>query len=146
MKVYHSLHYSTARLGYFPEIPEHEGQIEGKQVKSYGLHGEAYKRPLVKAHPDTGRPILFVGRHAFCVEGMDPEESEALLAKLTEHVAQPERSYEHQWQVGDLVLVSPLTSRTLSRTPQCATIACILPSSHLLACLPACVSVSYVCA
>ncbi len=92
---YHSLQYSQAAdLGHFP--PENAGTL---------FHGEAYLRPLVKVHPETGRKSLFIGRHAFGIPGLGREESRALLESLVEFVvADPRRVYSHRWQPGDTLL------------------------------------------
>jgi taurine dioxygenase len=61
--------------------------------------------PLVCTHPDTGRQMLYLGRrrNAYLL-GLELAESEALLNKLWHYVAQPEFSWEHSWQVGDIVM------------------------------------------
>jgi len=61
--------------------------------------------PLVCAHPETGRRMLYLGRrrNAYLV-GLELAESEALLDELWAVVAQPEFAWEHVWQAGDLVL------------------------------------------
>ena len=61
--------------------------------------------PLVCTHPDTGRPMLYLGRrrNAYLV-GLEISESEALLDELWSFVARPEFAWEHAWRVGDLVL------------------------------------------
>ena len=61
--------------------------------------------PLVCTHPDTGRPMLYLGRrrNAYLM-GLELAESEALLDELWDFVARPEFAWEHVWQVGDLVL------------------------------------------
>jgi taurine dioxygenase len=61
--------------------------------------------PLVCAHPDTGRRMLYLGRrrNAYLV-GLDLNESEALLDELWSFVDRPEFSFSHVWRVGDLVL------------------------------------------
>ena len=46
------------------------------------LAADAPLRPLVKYHPVTRRPSLFVGRHAFGIPGMSGEESEGFLNEL----------------------------------------------------------------
>jgi taurine dioxygenase len=61
--------------------------------------------PLVCAHPETGRRLLYLGRRRNAyIAGMALEESEALLDELWTYVARPEAAWEHVWRVGDLVL------------------------------------------
>ena len=67
-------------------------------------HGEAYLRPLVKEHPQTGVKNLFVGRHAFAIPGLSRDESRELLQDLVESVVSDEsRVYEHNYRPGDLL-------------------------------------------
>jgi len=71
----------------------------------YGYHHEEPSlRPLVKIHPETGRPNLNIGRHAYGVVGMDADDSVRLLVRLNHQAAQPPRTYQHQWTAGDAVL------------------------------------------
>jgi alpha-ketoglutarate-dependent taurine dioxygenase len=95
LSAYHSTQYSQANdIGDFP--PQAEGTI---------YHGEAYLRPLVKVHPETGVKNLFVGRHAFGIPGMKREQSQALLKYLVDFVTSDEsRVYSHQWRVGDTMI------------------------------------------
>lgn len=95
LAAYHSTQYSQANdLGDFPL--QRSGSI---------YHGEAYLRPLVKTHPETGVRNLFVGRHAFGVPGLSRDESRNLLRSLVEFVvSEPARVYSHRWQVGDTLI------------------------------------------
>ncbi|MPY92115.1 MAG: TauD/TfdA family dioxygenase [Acidimicrobiia bacterium] len=61
-------------------------------------------RPLVKTHPVTGRPSLFIGRHAYGIPGMGPAESERLLADLLDLACRPPRVLQHRWAPGDVVI------------------------------------------
>ena len=61
------------------------------------------RHPVVRRHPETGRPALYVGSHAESIEGMAWDEGRALIDKLIEHATQPEFVYQHAWRVGDLV-------------------------------------------
>lgn len=92
LAAYHSTEFSQANdIGDFPA--RDDGSI---------YHGEAYLRPLVKAHPETGRKAIFVARHAFGIPGLARDESRALLARLTEFiVSEPSRVYTHHWAPGD---------------------------------------------
>ena len=95
LSAYHSTEFSQANdLGDFPE-----------RDKNSIYHGEAYLRPLVKVHPETGVKNLFIGRHAFGIPGLSRHRSRELLAQLLEHVvAEPTRVYQHQWREGDLLV------------------------------------------
>ena len=100
LSAYHSLYYSQGRDGYLPTRKNESGGYD-----QYGYHGkEPSLRPLVKVHPETGRPNLVIGRHAYGIPGMAPEESERLLDRLVEHACLPPRVHHHQWSVGDVVL------------------------------------------
>ena len=95
LSAYHSTEFSQANdVGNFP--PREEGSI---------YHGEAYLRPLVKTHPETGVKNLFVGRHAFGIPGLERDESRELLQQLVQFViSAEERVYTHQWEVGDTLI------------------------------------------
>jgi taurine dioxygenase len=61
--------------------------------------------PIVRTHPETGEPALYIGTHvAGGVEGMPETEGKALLAELLEHATQPQFIYTHHWRPGDLVI------------------------------------------
>ncbi len=99
MQAYHSLYYSQGRAGYLPT----ENADGGYDM--YGYHdAEVSLRPLVKVHPETGKPNLLIGRHAHNIIGMDPEESERFLEQLVEDACQPPRIHHHQWSPGDAVV------------------------------------------
>jgi alpha-ketoglutarate-dependent taurine dioxygenase len=93
LRAYHSIRYSQARLGLTDE------------GLGYGLaFDEPPLRPLVKLHPVTGRPSLFIGRHAHGIPGLGPEESERLLDALVEEACQPPRVLRHSWTPGDVAI------------------------------------------
>lgn len=100
LSAYHSTQYSQAAdIGDFPKA-----ELDGGR---YGTvyHGEAYLRPLVKVHPETGVPNLFVGRHAFGIPGLGRDESRSLLTSLVEFtVSDPARVYSHRWEPGDTLI------------------------------------------
>ena len=72
----------------------------------YGLRMSAQcpLRPLVKIHPATGRPSIFLGRHSFGIPGMSLEESDLFLRDLETFACRPPRVYKHTWQVGELIV------------------------------------------
>ena len=62
------------------------------------------EHPITQMHPDSGRKILFIGRHACHIVGQPVPASRKLLRRLTDQSAQPPRTWKHQWSPGDLVI------------------------------------------
>lgn len=109
LRCHHSLYHSQAKVGH-QAAPVKDSSVNsddssGKTYGGYGFHeGPVSVRPLVKVHPETGRPNLLVGRHAYDIIGMAPEESEKLLQELVDFACQPPRIYHHDWEPGDVVI------------------------------------------
>lgn len=99
LKAYHSIRYSQAKIGHLFREEEDHGDYDG-----YGMDIDAPLRPLVKRHPETGRPTLMIGRHAHAIPGLPPNESDRLLQTLTDFACQPPRVHEHLWTPGDVAL------------------------------------------
>lgn len=59
--------------------------------------------PLVWTHR-SGRKSLVLGSTASHVVGMDLREGWALLTRLRDYATQPQFTYRHKWQVGDMVI------------------------------------------
>ena len=91
LAAHHSIAYSQAKAGFTTTL-------------GYGMEEPAQLRPLVKVHPVTGRPALFIGRHAHDVPGLEPAESESLLEDLLADACRPPRTYRHRWTAGDVVV------------------------------------------
>jgi taurine dioxygenase len=63
------------------------------------------RHPIVRIHPYTGRSCLYVMRDdCVGIDGVDPEEAEALIAALADHIVKPAFLYRHQWRRGDLLM------------------------------------------
>ena len=62
------------------------------------------RHALVRANPRNGRRSLYIGSHAWFIEGLGLDESRILIARLLEQTTRPDRVYRHRWQVGDLVM------------------------------------------
>ena len=94
LSAHHSLYHSQAAIGH-----------QVKTGAGYGFHTKgAPLRPLVKVHPVTGRPALFIGRHAYGIPGLAEAESEQLLGDLVDFACRPPRTYAHRWKPGDVVI------------------------------------------
>ncbi len=85
--------------------------------------------PLVPAHPETGRKLLYLGRRRNAyIDGLQLAESEKLLDELWSYTTRDEFIWTHRWKPGDLVLwdnrstmhrrdsFDPATRRVLHRT------------------------------
>lgn len=114
--------YFADMCGAYDALPSHlKSKIEGRQaVQSYDNFntGQAIKtkdaikkktpdvtHPIVRVHPITGRPALYVcpGMTTLIV-GLDEDESRAVLDELFTFSTQPEFIYRHDWQIGDAIL------------------------------------------
>ncbi len=90
--VVHSILYSrsTIATGLFDR--EHEKELP------------PVRQALVRANPVNGRKAVYVGSHAWYVEGLPYAESRRLLDELLAHGTRPECVYTHRWRQWDLVM------------------------------------------
>jgi alpha-ketoglutarate-dependent taurine dioxygenase len=94
LSAYHSIKYSQARIGY-----------DETWAGGYGFDVEEPPLPpLFKVRPVTGRPALFIGRHAYGLPGLHEEASRVLLDELLDFACRPPRTYQHAWQAGDVAI------------------------------------------
>ena len=67
-------------------------------------------KPICIEHPRTGKPLLYVSQQSTReIIGMAPEDSEALLQELFDHLYSPELVHVHDWTDGDLLVFDNLT-------------------------------------
>jgi taurine dioxygenase len=104
---------------YEPVPAEHKEKLRGRKA----LHIHEYNRakqansagdissishhfhPVFITHPDTGRRALFVDRLMTTrIEGLNAEESSAILDQLYEIGERREFIFEHVWRLGDFVM------------------------------------------
>lgn len=65
---------------------------------------QSHHHPVIRHHPETGAPILYVNRlFTRSIDGLPPTASDALLTYLFEQAATPEYQYRHHWLAGDVV-------------------------------------------
>ena len=94
LSAYHSLYRSQSKIGHVVRTGD-----------GYGYHNQgAPLRSLVKVHPVTGRPALYIGRHAYGIPGLTEDASEALLDALLANACQPPRVCAHSWSAGDVII------------------------------------------
>ena len=66
---------------------------------------KTHLHPIIRAHPETGRPGLF-GTFGYIIgiEGMEQEEALPLLMELYQWQSRPEFLYTHKWQENMLAM------------------------------------------
>jgi alpha-ketoglutarate-dependent 2,4-dichlorophenoxyacetate dioxygenase len=62
------------------------------------------RHALVRANPVNGRQAIFIGSHAWYIEGLPYAESRRLLDDLLAHTTRPECILQHRWRQWDLVM------------------------------------------
>ena len=63
------------------------------------------RHPLVQTHPETGRKLLYFDQNKILtIEGLEREESDAIIGELTRIMVEPPAQYRHKWRVGDIVI------------------------------------------
>lgn len=72
-------------------------------VKLEDIHH--FRQPLILTVPGSGRKSLYLSRlNTMWIEGMDRDESEAILDPLFDLTEDPANLYEHVWRKGDLLM------------------------------------------
>ncbi len=87
-------HYSVSRAKVSPELAKHP-----MFHKWPATHWKS-----IWKNPVNSREALYLASHAYSVDGYDVEESDALLKELIGFCTQPEFTYSHIWEVGDVLL------------------------------------------
>ena len=93
LRVVHSIE-ATQRLVNPDPSPEEVAMWRKRPAKEH---------PLVWTHR-SGRKSLVLGATTDYIVGVSPKESRVLLDDLLARSTQPERVYQHAWDVGDVVL------------------------------------------
>lgn len=95
----HSCHHE------FVEIAARKSGIPDLAEKIKAAYPER-THPLVRTHPETGRRSLFLTDRGvmLAIDGLPPEESDAILGFLEAHVAQPRFHVRWHWSPGELAI------------------------------------------
>ncbi len=88
----HSILYSRSTIAKGLFDPEHEKGLP------------PVRQALVRANPANGRKSIYIGSHAWYIEGMPYDEGRRLLDELLAHTTRPECVYQHRWQPWDFVM------------------------------------------
>ncbi len=81
------------------------GRADAQQLLDDARKVPPVVHPVVRIHPVTGRPNLFVNPgFTSHIVGMSRVESDGLLQMLYAHMTQPAFVLRHRWRVGDVVV------------------------------------------
>lgn len=90
--VVHSILYSRSTIA--------KGLFDPEQEKAL----PPVRQALVRTNPANGRKAIYIGSHAWYIEGLPYEESRRLLDDLLAHTAKPDVVFSHSWKQWDLVM------------------------------------------
>jgi alpha-ketoglutarate-dependent 2,4-dichlorophenoxyacetate dioxygenase len=90
--VVHSILYSRSTIAKGLFDPEHERALP------------PVRQALVRANPVNGRKSIYIGSHAWYIEGLPYDESRRLLDDLLTHTTRPQVILQHRWSQWDLVM------------------------------------------
>jgi taurine dioxygenase len=90
-------------LSQYNKTAKRSGKMSGK-VTDVDKPSEPAIHPIVRVHPETGRPGLYINemenlRH---LDGMTAEESTPIINYLIRHATRPEFTCRVRWEVGSL--------------------------------------------
>ncbi len=73
------------------------------------FHRNGVQHPLVKEHPHTGEPALYINvALTAAIANMGKREAGELIEHLDTHLSRPGAVYRHQWRQGDVVVADNL--------------------------------------
>ena len=75
-----------------------------RRVAALRLRQGFVSHPLVFSHPDSGRPALFAGDHAWRIKGMSLAAGIRRMRDINGMEFAPPRIYSHRWRNGDVVV------------------------------------------
>ena len=76
------------------------------------------RHPVVLTHPVTGDGVLYVNEmQTERINELERDESDELIDALFAHLYSPEFTYEHRWQVGDLIVWDNVAVQHARRDP-----------------------------
>ena len=104
-----STSFASTRMGYESLPPELKDRLENMKVlyspgKSHGVPDIEVTHPAVLVNPESEVKTLYVGPGARGFEGLDDTESRALKEELLSYQFRPERIYQHNWRMGDMLI------------------------------------------
>jgi taurine dioxygenase len=95
----------SAMNAYSPKMQAVHDAFVGMTVQTSDDANRLEHHPVVRVHPETGVPSLFVNaQYTVGLEGFAPREAKLLLDFLFEHSVQPGFTCRWRWEVGDVAM------------------------------------------
>lgn len=83
----------------------YRGRYADRGVNDAGKAYPSATHPVVRMHPGTGRPCLFVNRtFTTRIDGLPEDESRAILQFLFQHMESPYYQTRFRWQTNDVAM------------------------------------------
>ncbi len=81
-----------------------QATFAGMRAKDAPADEEMAEHPVVRMHPDTGEPVLYVGIHTLGLAGFTDAEAKPLIDFWLEHLTRPENTCRLRWAKGTLAI------------------------------------------
>ena len=76
----------------------------GMRAKDASADEVPAEHPLVRKHPETGEPALYMGLHTVGFAGFSDAEAKPIIDMLMEHLTRPENTMRLRWEPGTLAI------------------------------------------
>ena len=98
-----TLRFNTSLAARMPKKYNHFGSADNWETLNSKY--PPITQPVVVCHPVTGKRALYVNATwALGIDGMDQDEADTLIARLSAEFLRPEYQARWQWQAGDIAL------------------------------------------
>jgi taurine dioxygenase len=87
-------------------------------LESVPPEGDRARHSVLLPHPRTATDVLYVNEmQTERINELSPDDSDELIGALFAHLYTPEFTYEHRWQIGDLVVWDNVAVQHARRDP-----------------------------
>jgi taurine dioxygenase len=95
----------SATKAYSTSMQQLHDTFTGMTVHTSDEANRTQLHPVVRVHPETGRPALYVNaQYTVGLDGFFPHEARPLLAMLFAHATETQFTCRWQWKVGDVAM------------------------------------------
>jgi len=88
----------------YAEHPQFRSEEATERHKVFVSRRYSTAHPVVRVHPESGEPGLFIGGFAQRIVGLSPTESRDILRLLQSYVTRPENTFRWHWAPGDVII------------------------------------------